>query len=144
MWKTSSKEYHNSETAKSDECEQIEKKTSNNCSVKSGQLRVTSLVLEEQLKVANKKLHSEATYKLGLDIQTKNGTTWRCSEKNLLFMFSSSSHYQICQWSHQNYGQIYSYCMFGCDLKPLPCTFTVHNMVSEIETFRWIVLWREW
>ena len=75
------------------EVNRLKKKTSNNCSVKSGQLRVTSLVLEEQLKAANKKLHSEATYKLGLDIQTKNGTTWRCSEKNMLFMFSLSSHY---------------------------------------------------
>ena len=32
----------------------LKKKTSNNCSDKSGQLRVTSLVLEEQLKVTNK------------------------------------------------------------------------------------------
>ena len=53
--KTSSKEYHNWETAKSDGSEQIEKK-SNDCSVKSGQLRVASLVLEEQLEVANKKI----------------------------------------------------------------------------------------
>ena len=51
------------------------KKKLNNCSVKSGQLRVTSLALEEQLTA--KKLHSKATIKLGLDIQTKNGTTWR-------------------------------------------------------------------
>ena len=43
--------------AKSDRSGRAEKKL-NNCSVKSGQLRVTSRVLEEQLKLTNKKLHS--------------------------------------------------------------------------------------
>ena len=107
-------------------------------SIKSLQCEIRSVEsdmagLEEQLKETKEELHSQAqaTKNLGLDIQTKNGTTYSDAVRKTCY---SCFRHQLHIRSVSEVIKIVGKYMFGCDLKPLPCASTVQNMVSEMKT----------